>query len=59
MEFVEALVRLAYYKRVHTLEEGPDDSGKGLSPHTVVEELDILMEAMVKYSVQRSENGRF
>lgn len=59
IEFVEAVVRLAYYKRKQTLEEGPDESGKGLSPHTVVEELDIIVTAMTEYCRRRTEKGTF
>jgi hypothetical protein len=45
-EFVEALVRCSYHQKKHQLEEEPDEDGGGMSPATVVKQLDIILNAL-------------
>lgn len=54
-EFIEALVRCAYHKKKHQLEEEPDEEGGGMSPTTVVRQLDIILNS-IEGSLKRSSS---
>ena len=52
MEFVEAIVRCAFYQRKEALENGINDQG-GLTPNRVAEDLESIIKVMKAFASKK------